>query len=57
MKRGLLDPKFRYVPASRTNVAATFARIRREMKEAEDAKQQQEPKVRSIRAPARKGTP
>lgn len=34
----LMDPTFKYVPASRTNVAATFARIRRQMKEAEAAK-------------------
>jgi hypothetical protein len=33
----LLDPAFKYVPASRTNVAATFARIRREQKAAEAA--------------------
>lgn len=39
MKRpSLLDPEFRYVPASRTDLHATFKRIRREMKEAEAAK-------------------
>lgn len=48
----LMNPKWKYIPASSTNVAATFARIRREMKEAEAAKQ--EPKVRQIRQ-AKKG--
>lgn len=39
MKRpSLLDPKFRYVPAGETDVAKTFARIRKQMKEAEAAK-------------------
>lgn len=37
-KPSLMDKDFRYVPASRTNVAATFARIRREQKAAEAAK-------------------
>ena len=32
MKR-ITDPSFRYVPASKTDVAATFRRIRRELKE------------------------
>jgi hypothetical protein len=27
---GLLDPKFKYVPARNTDIAKTFARIRRE---------------------------
>ncbi len=48
----LMDPKWKYIPASRTNVAATFARIRREMKDAEAAKQDT-PKVRALR-PAKK---
>lgn len=38
-KPRLLDPSFKYVPASKTNIAATFARIRRQLKEAEQAKQ------------------
>jgi hypothetical protein len=31
-RKGLMDPKFRYIPAAETNIAATFARIRRQMK-------------------------
>jgi len=30
--RSILDPSFKYVPAAKTDVAATFARIRREQK-------------------------
>ena len=30
--KSILDPTFRYVPAAKTDVAATFARIRREQK-------------------------
>lgn len=37
-KPSLMDKDFRYVPASRTNVAETFKRIRRQLKEAEAAK-------------------
>lgn len=44
MKR-LTDPSFRYVPASKTNVAATFRRVRREMEAAAAA---QEKKVVTI---------
>ena len=33
----ILDPKFRYVPAAKTNIRRTFERIRREQKE-RDAK-------------------
>lgn len=33
--RSLFDPAFRYVPARRTDVAATFRRIRRENRLAE----------------------
>lgn len=32
----ILDPRFKYVPAAKTNIRATFARIRRETKQKED---------------------
>ena len=35
MNYGLLDPRFKYVPAAKTDVAKTFDRIRREMAEKE----------------------
>jgi len=36
---GILDPKFKYVPASKTDLAKTFARIRRETAEQERLRQ------------------
>lgn len=36
--KSILDKSFKYVNAAKTNVAATFARVRREMKDAEAAK-------------------
>ena len=50
MNFGLLDPRFKYVPASKTDVSKTFARIRRQ--QAEQAKQEaaaQEEAVRKVR--------
>ena len=35
----ILDQKFKYVPSEKTNIAKTFARIRREQAQAEAAKQ------------------
>jgi hypothetical protein len=32
MKAPILDPNFRYTPAAETDIAKTFARIRREQK-------------------------
>ena len=37
LKALCLDPKWRYYPASDTNVARTFARVRRQMKEEAEA--------------------
>lgn len=45
--KSILDRDFRYVPAARTNIAATFARLRRQAK-MEEAKPAT-PKVRLIR--------
>jgi hypothetical protein len=36
-----MDPSFRYVRAAETNIAKTFARIKRQQKEAEAAKKAQ----------------
>jgi hypothetical protein len=45
MKR-ITDPTFKYVPAAKQNLAATFRRVRREMEEA--AKQQAEVVARRV---------
>ncbi len=34
----ILDPNFKYTPSEKTNIAKTFARIRREQAEAERQK-------------------
>ena len=34
MSKSILDPTFKYVPSSKTNIEKTFERIRREQKEA-----------------------
>ncbi len=34
-RKSLLDQSFRYTPSFSTNVKATFARVRREMREAQ----------------------
>lgn len=34
MSKSILDPEFKYVPSSKTNIKATFDRIRREQKKA-----------------------
>ena len=38
MMKRITDPTFRYVPASKTDVAATFRRVRREQQTAEQRK-------------------
>lgn len=48
MNYGILDPRFKYVPSSKTDVAKTFARIRREMAEAERAKAESMKNVKQI---------
>lgn len=37
-RTGLMDPNFRYVKAAETNIAKTFARIKRQLKEQEAAR-------------------
>lgn len=39
LRKRLLDPAFRYVKASETDVSKTWARVRRQLKEAEAVKQ------------------
>ena len=34
MSKSILDPTFKYVPSSKTNIQKTFERIRKEQKEA-----------------------
>lgn len=36
--KSILDPTFRYVPAAQTDIRKTFARVRREMKQAAEAR-------------------
>lgn len=38
----ILDPKFKYVPAAKTDIAKTFERVRREMKKAEEDRRAEE---------------
>lgn len=45
----ILDPRFKYTPSHATNLKATFARIRRELKQ----KPQPAPNVRAITPPRR----
>lgn len=49
MNHGLLDPRFKYVPASKTDVAKTFARIRREMAEKDKAEAEAMKNVKQIK--------
>lgn len=37
--KSILDPTFKYVPSTKTNVAKTFDRIRKEMREKEKSLQ------------------
>jgi hypothetical protein len=53
MTKSLLDPAFRYVPAARTDIRRTFARVRKEMA-AEKARAQQSAVVPLIKREARK---
>ncbi len=46
--KSLLDPTFRYIPASRTNIANTFRRERQRIKEQAE-RDAQSPKVALIK--------
>lgn len=48
MKPNILDPKFKYVPAAATDVSKTFARVRKEMQEAEKKRLTQRANVRDL---------
>ena len=47
--KSLLDPAFRYVPAAKTDVAATIRRVRREMAEQEPPRVEPPPNVVTIK--------
>lgn len=49
MNYGILDPRFKYVPASKTDVAKTFARIRREMAEKEKQEAEANRNIKPLR--------
>lgn len=51
----LTDPAFKYVPACSTDIRKTFARVRREQREAAEAAAKAEAKQRVVPM-ARKGT-
>lgn len=40
MKKSILDPDFKYVPSTSTDLRKTFARVRREMAKAASERQQ-----------------
>ena len=49
-QKSLLNPNFRYVPAAKTNIRATFRRVRAEME-----RQQHEHHIQHMRQVAREG--
>lgn len=52
--KSILDPAFRYTPSTHTNLRATFARVRRELKSAAEARAT-EHVVLALPAPKSKG--
>lgn len=52
---GILDPKFRYVPAAATDIRKTFARVRRQLaKDAAERARGNEQSGRTVVSPLRR---
>ena len=52
--KSLLDPTFRYVPSSQTDIRKTFARVRREMRQRPRAPEGLPPPKLAVIFPAHK---
>ena len=52
--KSLLDPTFRYVPSSQTDIRKTFARVRREMRQQERSPAGIPPRNLAVLFPAQK---
>jgi hypothetical protein len=52
--KSLLDPTFRYVPSSQTDIRKTFARVRREMRQQARAPEGMPPRNLALLFPAQK---
>lgn len=54
-KKSILDPSFKYVPANKTDLKKTFARIRREQAEASARKPKSRAPVFHIQSSRKQG--
>ena len=52
--KSVLDPSFRYVPSSQTDIRKTFARVRREMRQKDRAPAGMPPPNMTLLFPAHK---